>query len=73
MFVNVSKAGLGMYVALLATLVKLIFGVNLDENILAGGIVVLIQAIGFILWIVGQITRKDLSFGIFRVNEEKEN
>lgn len=73
MFVNISKAGIGMYVAVLATIVKMIWGVELDQDIIAGGIVVLLQAIGFILWIVGQITRKDLSYGIFRTEEEKEN
>jgi uncharacterized membrane protein len=73
MFANISKAGLGMYIVVLTQLISYIFGINLDVNTTTDAVFTVIQAIGAILWVVGQLTRQDLSWGIFRKNEQNTN
>lgn len=72
MFTTISKAGLGMYVVVAISIVKVLFGIELDYNLTLDGIFTLFQAVGFIFWLIGQFTRKDLEYGIFRKNEREE-
>lgn len=72
MFTTISKAGLGMYVFVAISIIKELFGIELDYNLTLDGVFTLFQAVGFILWLVGQSTRKDLKYGIFRKNGKEE-
>lgn len=61
----VSKAGVGVY-SFLLILIAHYFGVDLDEGT-ATEIALSTGKVGsFILLIWGQLSRKDLSFGLFR-------
>lgn len=71
MFTNISKAGLGMYVLLLVNLLAAI-GINFDANELTEAIYLILNGIGAFLWLLGQMLRKDLYWGIFRKNEGSE-
>lgn len=65
---KISKAGLGMYITLISFILSSVFG--LDQNEATEAITNLFIGIGSILWIVGQITRKDLDFGLLRKDED---
>jgi len=71
MFTTISKAGVGMYIAIVATLLRT-FGLDLDEGIFTEAIIAILQGIGAVLWIIGQFTRKDLSWGVFRKEAQQE-
>ena len=65
MFTNLSKAGFGMYIAVAATILKTL-GLDLDEGNLTEAIFAVVQGAGALVWIIGQLMRKDLSWGVFR-------
>lgn len=62
---NVSTAGIGMYASLIVTLCQL-FGLDVDEGLITEVILAGITLVSFFVWAYGQITRKDLKFGLFR-------
>lgn len=72
MFTTISKAGLGMYVTIIIYVINYFWGIKLDYETMLEGLFILLQAVGVILWMVGQFTRKDLKYGIFRKNEREE-
>jgi uncharacterized membrane protein len=66
MFTKVSKAGLGMYIVVITNVIGYLLGVNLDVNTTTDAVFYILNAIGAVLWLIGQLSRKDLNFGIFR-------
>lgn len=62
---NVSTAGVGMYVFLIMTILHF-FGLEPDVNTVEGAVMGGITLISFFVWVVGQITRRDLKAGIVR-------
>jgi hypothetical protein len=65
MFTSISKAGLGMYITVIVGFLHAV-GVDFDGGTLTEAVFAILEGIGAILWIVGQLFRKDLSWGIFR-------
>ena len=64
-FSNLSKAGVGMYVVVIASILQ-VLGLNLGSERLTEAVLIAIDGAGAVLWIAGQILRKDLSWGLFR-------
>jgi len=60
-----SMAGTGMIVALLAYVARW-QGLDLDEANLTENVVRLMEVVGYIMAIFGQVKRKDLNMGLFR-------
>jgi uncharacterized membrane protein len=58
-----------MYIVVITNVIGYLFGVNLDVNTTTDAAFYILNAIGAILWLFGQLSRKDLSFGIFRKTE----
>lgn len=54
-----------MFVAVFATLINGL-GFDLDTGIMTEAVFLVLQGAGALLWIAGQMLRKDLSWGIFR-------
>lgn len=65
MFTNISKTGLGLYITLIVTVLK-IFGIEFEEDTVANAVEGVAAAIGLILLVIGQFGRKDLKAGIVR-------
>lgn len=65
MFATISKAGLGMYITVVASILRSL-GLDLDEGTATEAVLAIVQGIGALLWLIGQVLRKDLSWGIFR-------
>ena len=64
-FSNLSKGGIGMYIVVSAAILQ-VAGLDLDSGQLTEAVLAVANGIGAVLWIVGQILRKDLSWGLFR-------
>jgi len=62
---NVSKAGVGMYVTLIMALLQ-ILGVDIDEGTVTEVIMAGITVVSAIVWIYGQLSRSDLVLGLMR-------
>jgi len=62
---TVSLTGTGVLISLLAMGLKY-FGIVVDENQVAAFVNNLAQIVAFVMIIVGQVRRKDLSFGLLR-------
>jgi hypothetical protein len=62
---NISTAGVGMYATMLVALLHTM-GVDADEGMVTEAIMGAIAIVTFATWIYGQLSRKDLSLGIFR-------
>lgn len=69
MFTNISKAGLGMYAVIVAQLFQFFTGRIIGTDVLTEAIYAILMGAGAILWILGQVMRKDLSWGIFRTQK----
>lgn len=65
MFTNVSRAGIGLYITVIVGFLRY-WGLDLDDGQLTEAVFVVLQGIGAVLWIVGQLLRRDLMWGIFR-------
>lgn len=65
MFTTISKAGIGLYTVVVVNLLRLV-GVEIEEGTLTEAIYYVLNAFGAILFVIGQVSRKDLSWGIFR-------
>ena len=68
MFTTISKGGIGMYIVVAASALKFA-GLDLDEGDLTEAIFAVLQGAGAVVWIIGQLLRKDLSWGIFRKSD----
>lgn len=68
MFVSTSKAGIGMYAVIIVSFLNFL-GLDLDEGTLTEAIYAILAGVGAVLWVVGQVMRRDLRFGIFRVDK----
>jgi amino acid permease len=62
---NVSKAGVGMYVTLIMAVLQ-ILGVDIDEGTVTEVIMAGITVVSAIVWIYGQLSRSDLVLGLMR-------
>jgi hypothetical protein len=62
---NLSKAGIGMYVTITMLIVNF-FGIPIGEEMVVEAITAIITLIGIATWVWGQVDREDLTYGIFR-------
>ena len=65
MVTKVSKAGTGMYITALSGILTII-GIDIDEGLLTEAFIAVLQGAGALLWVYGQIARKDMEWGMFR-------
>ena len=68
MFTTISKAGIGMYIEIAASLLNYL-GLDFDEGLLTEAVLAILTGIGAVIWVIGQLLRRDLSWGIFRKTE----
>ncbi len=66
MFTSVSMTGTGL-VVLLITYALQWLGVSFDQNQIAIIVKDVVEVVGWVLTIWGQLRRKDLSMGLFRL------
>lgn len=62
---SVSITGLGVVVLVLEQLAKLV-GLELPEGSVGSAVNAVVQVVGFVLLVVGQLRRKDLKLGLVR-------
>lgn len=62
---KLSIAGVGMYVSVITVLLNL-FGITPDPGSVEAAVSAGVTLFGFALWIIGQVRRRDLKFGIVR-------
>lgn len=62
---NISIAGIGMYAVLIVFVLKTLH-ITADQSTVEAAIAGGVQAVGFVLWVIGQIRRPDLKFGLVR-------
>lgn len=65
MFTNLSMAGTGLIISILAFVLP-IFGVNVDQGTVTQFVDNIVKVIGFIMIVWGQMRRPDLKFGLVR-------
>lgn len=65
MFTNYSMAGAGAAASVVLFVLRY-FGLDVDEGMVTEGMLSLMQAIAFIVWLVGQFRREDLRYGLLR-------
>lgn len=62
---KVSTSGVGMWAFIIVSVLQLL-GVETDTNTIEGVIVSGITIVSFAVWMWGQLSRKDLKFGLLR-------
>jgi amino acid permease len=60
-----SVGGIGMYAVLVVSLLQFI-GIDADEGQITEALLALATLVSFATWVWGQLSRKDLDWGIFR-------
>lgn len=62
---SISKAGVGMYVTVIVLVLQWL-GVSADVGATTEAVLGGIQLAGFLVWVYGQVTRKDVKFGLIK-------
>jgi hypothetical protein len=62
---SISKAGVGMYVTVIVLVLQWL-GVQADVGATTEAVLGGIQLAAFLVWVYGQVTRKDVKFGIIK-------
>lgn len=62
---GVSTGGVGMYATLIVAILTFL-GVDVDEGMATEFVYAIWGVLSFVIWVYGQLNRKDLKYGLFR-------